>query len=112
MSDLQGNNNREEPEVADKLMTTVEWFGSEWNDAPGAVCGWLNGIIADVYPGTDWDTDKPTGLWDWDVKVTSDRCEWPELVNNGEAATAAEAQAAAEVVMHKADADYPHISYT
>lgn len=91
---------------------SVQWFESEWNDHKEAAGGWLNGIMADVYPAVDWDTDLPTGQWDWDVKASSDRCEWPELIDSGTCATVSEAKRKAEDAMRKADATYPHISYS
>lgn len=92
-------------------MSAIEWMRSEWNDHPQAQAGWLDGIMGDIYPEEDWYSNEPTGKWDWEVKPTSERCEWPELIDCGVCDTAAQAKAKCEEIMRKANASYPHISY-
>jgi hypothetical protein len=89
-------------------LQKVEVYDSEWADVGKML--WLNGIMGDVYLRDE--DEYQQGGWAVSVQVTSSRCEWPELVDIGLFKTEEEAMAFAEKVIRKADASYPHISYT
>jgi hypothetical protein len=76
---------------------------SEWTDQ-----GWaadVNGIEADV-----WSTDGGA-TWEWSVKPSSQRCEWPEVVAVGVCKSADLAKSKAARKALAADASYPVVSY-
>lgn len=90
------------------MTLPVEWFPSEWND--DGFSAYLDGIVGDVYP--DDSPYTPHDLpWAWSVKPTSTRCEWPELIDYGNAQSAEVARRKATQAMVKANEQYPHINY-